>query len=484
MKLLHRISLFLILFVFVSCLSLNPSSALAQDKKKNKDAESSKKEKKTKQRPKSPLEKKIKKLQLKNQLFQQKMQEELRELKRIQEKLDAKNSVLEKKVKQKELKTKMDLQEDEKHQKLQRMKQQIQQLKAKLNLASKRAEKELQKLKTKQKELSTEMELATTKKQHQLTDLKLELAEKELKSRLKQAETKLNKARLTNMKLEQQLKLARFNNKKSEMKAEIGLRQTRKSWKKKVSEPIKYINEPLQGKTLYVTDRRIQLNGPIITKTGDWVSRRIHYFNNRSEKYPIFIVIDDSPGGSVMEGFRILKAMKASKAPIYVVVKERAASMAAAIVTLGDRSFAFPDAIILHHEIQAYMGGSLTETEEFVEMMQKWWKRIATPIAEKMDLTVKEFRKRLYEENSNGNWQEFATEAKELNWVDRIVQNIEEVGIREEPEEDPPSPSFFFLKKKKGIVRKDDQGNYYQKLPPLRPYDFYYMYNPNNYYRW
>ena len=50
----------------------------------------------------------------------------------------------------------------------------------------------------------------------------------------------------------------------------------------------------------------------------------------------IFIVIDTSPRGSVMAGYRILKAMESSDAPVHVVVKSFAASMAAAITTLGE----------------------------------------------------------------------------------------------------------------------------------------------------
>ncbi|MFB6355377.1 MAG: peptidase S14, partial [bacterium] len=161
-----------------------------------------------------------------------------------------------------------------------------------------------------------------------------------------------------------------------------------------------------------------------------------------------------------------------------------AVSMAAAITARADKSYVYPDAVIMHHEIRAYMGGSLKETEEFLEMMKKWWRRLATPIAEKMGLTLEEFRKRLYEENSNGNWQEFGTKAVELNWADHVIQNIEEAGIRQEPEDDPPSPRMFFMKHEKGTIKKDNEGNYYRKLPPLRPYDFYYMYDPTNFYRW
>ena len=87
---------------------------------------------------------------------------------------------------------------------------------------------------------------------------------------------------------------------------------------------------------LRVSLRRIELNGPIMSGAADYVCQRIHYFNNKSSK-PIFIVIDNCPGGSVLEGFQIVQAMKNSKAPIHVVVKRFAASMAACITTTGRR---------------------------------------------------------------------------------------------------------------------------------------------------
>ena len=102
-----------------------------------------------------------------------------------------------------------------------------------------------------------------------------------------------------------------------------------------IKEPV-YLADPLlKDGTLVISDRRIDLNGPIFSDLADHVTERINYFNNKNEGYPIFIVINDSPGGSVMSGMRIMKAMHGSEAPVYVVVKSFAASMAAALTTLG-----------------------------------------------------------------------------------------------------------------------------------------------------
>lgn len=414
------------------------------------------------------LSNQIQKLQKENQLFKEKLDNELQSIKE----------------KQKRLKEKLALKDLQKKEELSDVKSQIDKLETQLSLAQKETEKAIQEAKNKRKEIESELKLKKAEKESELSGLKLDLQEAQLKQQLAMTETKLKEAKLKQNELEKQIQLSKLKSEEDEMTAEISLRKTRRKWKSEVNDPIKYIDNPLQGKTLYITDRRVRLDGPIITDTGDWVSKRLHYFNNQSESKPIFLIINDSPGGSVMEGFRIIKTMKSIQAPVYVVVRERAASMAAAITTLADRSFAYPDAIILYHEIQASMGGSLKENESQLEMVKKWWKRLASPIADKMNMTIENFRNRMYEEDPNGNWQEFATEAKELNWVGNIITEIQDVGVREEPDDTPPSPTIFFLETSSNKIKKDDQGNRYRKLPPLRPFDFYFMYDPNNNYRW
>ena len=68
---------------------------------------------------------------------------------------------------------------------------------------------------------------------------------------------------------------------------------------------------------------------PCLLFRSDFVCSRIAFYNAIDSEAPIFIVIDRSPGGSVMSGYMMLQAMETSKAPVYVVVKGYAASMAA-----------------------------------------------------------------------------------------------------------------------------------------------------------
>ena len=132
-----------------------------------------------------------------------------------------------------------------------------------------------------------------------------------------------------------------------------------------------------------------------------------------------------------MAGYRILKAMEGSEAPIYVVVKSFAASMAATITTLAEKSFIYPNAIMLHHQISqsfTFSSMNLTEQKENVEDLKKWWARLADPIAEKMGITSDEFIEMMYKKTVTGDWTEFGDDAVKLKWADHVVSRIHETA--------------------------------------------------------
>lgn len=244
-----------------------------------------------------------------------------------------------------------------------------------------------------------------------------------------------------------------------------------------------FLKNPLkENGVLVVSDRRIPLNGLITTATADFITSRIQYWNNKDRELPIFIVIDASPGGSVMAGYRILKAMESSDAPVHVVVKSFAASMAAAITTLAEESYAYPNAVILHHQISSMVMGqlNLTEQREFHEENTKWWLRLGTPVATKMGITPDEFIKQMYAKSSSGDWSEFAEQAKDLKWVNHIVQGIDETSFTKDPDtvETPATGRPVVLKEE-----IDASGKPFAWLPRLDPKDVYFLNNPDHYYR-
>lgn len=243
----------------------------------------------------------------------------------------------------------------------------------------------------------------------------------------------------------------------------------------------KYLKEPFVDGTLYVSDRRVTLNGPVTPASAKAVCDRLYFFNNQNPEYPIFLIIDHSPGGSVAAGYQIQKAMQSCTAPVYVVVKNMAASMAAVIATTAERSFCFANTRILHHQISSGVEGNLTVMREGVAMGELWYKRFGEPVAKKMGITLEEFTKQMYAHNSDGDWMEPGYRAVKLKWIDQVVDRIEETGIIsvvDTPE--PQHPQIFEDMKEE----TDAQGRRYVELPVLEnPLDFWAIYDKNNYYR-
>jgi ATP-dependent protease ClpP protease subunit len=300
-----------------------------------------------------------------------------------------------------------------------------------------------------------------------------ELTQREQDLKVRQAELQVQRA-------EVDLQLTKLN-------TDLDLRVKRDQWKNRVNRDIQYTTEPFKDGLLTISDRRIPLNGPIMMDTADYIAERIDYFNNQSREFPIFIVIDRSPGGSVMAGYKILKAMEGSAAPVYVVVKSFAASMAAGITTLSKRSFAYPNAIMLHHQILSGSFGNLTEQKENLKELEEWWKRLAAPVAAKMGVSLDEFIKRMYQNRSTGDWQEFGDGARKLKWVDEIVETVREESYNKNPDASSgpgtPTPPFRGDSLSTLTERADSVGRRYVLLPRLDPVDCYYLYNPDNYYR-
>ncbi|MDQ3620891.1 MAG: ATP-dependent Clp protease proteolytic subunit [Verrucomicrobiota bacterium] len=282
-----------------------------------------------------------------------------------------------------------------------------------------------------------------------------------------------------------------WNAKLVEMKAKLAEREKELEFDSYAEQRPIYLKDPLTPEgSLVLSDRRIPLNGPITMSTADVICARIDYFNNKTAEYPIFLVIDDSPGGSVMAGYKILKSMQSSSAPVYVVVKSFAASVAAAITALAERSFAYPTAVIVHHQISAGATGNLTVQREHVKSLDEWWRRLADPIAAKMGITTDEFVKRMYAQTASGDWKEFADDAARLKWVDVVIGRCQETARIRNPDrdkrsEDPVAAADLGTADAGGaqVEKAGAKGRPSQLLPRLNPADCYYLYNPDGYFR-
>lgn len=271
-----------------------------------------------------------------------------------------------------------------------------------------------------------------------------------------------------------------------ELSERIAEREQRELWNSEANKEPELLEEPFVNGQLVLSDRKIELDLIIMRGTADYVIERIDYFNNKDPNYPIFIVIDVCYGGSVAEGAKILEAMEASSAPVYVVVKSLAASMAAVLATLAERSYAYPNAIMIHHQMWGGFIGNIKEQQEQLEVMKEWARRLMKPVSDKMGVNMDEFVDMMYEHSSTGDWNEFADNAVNLKWVDYITEDIRDTSYIKEPMEDEEDNSFYFFKSANIRLKEqlDPQGNKFIQLPRLGPYDFYHLYNPDKYYRY
>ncbi len=325
-----------------------------------------------------------------------------------------------------------------------------------------RHERAISELEVKKRAIVSQLELDAAQRQQQLS--KLEAETERLKAERAAAEQQLA------------LEVARRKLELSTIESDLEMAKARRKARKHVVKELTYPKQPLQDGVLRISDRRVSLNGPITMETADEITRQLHFFNNQSPEYPIFIVIDYSPGGSVMAGYRILKAMEASEAPIHVLVKSFAASMAAVIASRAEHSYAFPNAILLHHQVSGMNFGNLRQQQQRLHEAQEWSQRLLGPVHQKMGISHDQLIQKMYEHDPDGNWKEFADRAVALKWIDHVVQDVRETGIvslEDDGNERSARPQ----------EQRDADGRSYMMLPRLMPSDYWFIYNPDGYYR-
>jgi ATP-dependent Clp protease protease subunit len=381
------------------------------------------------------------------------------------------------------------------------------------------------------KKLREEMELLETRFKHRLAKYeqdheseRFEVAKAKLARRLKSEKSAEDLAdaqeELERLKIEADLQKKRAEIDQLKSEAELAAARTEKAKieqsfevediKEKLDERVlgeeNYPDEPFKDGVLSISLRRIELNGPIYDGAADYVCQRLDYLNNQSHK-PIFLVIDECPGGSAIEGFQIVQAIKNSKAPVHVVIKRMAASMAAIIATLSDHSYCYPDSIILHHQASTLLMGNGRDMEDQMRQFKAISSRLIGAVAKKLGQTEQEFVDEMYKNRVSGDWDLFGDEAVKKGWIEHVATTIREEGIRTRPkgmrdaqrniiilgESDSASPtSAAAASSANGYLERyevtlseevDREGRRFVRLPRISPMDAWLIYNPDGYYR-
>jgi ATP-dependent Clp protease protease subunit len=338
--------------------------------------------------------------------------------------------------------------------------------------------------------LLSEIEETKTRKEHEASIRALQMQKEKLMAELELAQVAFNKqiaaesikiATLDREALLQKSQAQVLQETKNRLQAEIAQLQTKVERDKHlVPQPV-YLKNPLRkaDNVLVLSDRCIELNTEIMPWSANYVIDQIQYFNNKDTTYPIFLVIDICPGGSVLAGWDILQAMKHSKAPVYVVVKKYAASMAAILTTLAVKSYAYPNAVILHHQptSSGWCAQNLREREEAYKRLAETWQRLGGAVAKKMGISLKAFDKKLYEKSMYGNWKAYGNQAQKVKWVDVVINGIDDTALSSLPDSDNYTWEKY-RKKVYGLQPGQTASMEEEQYYALAPHDYNYSYHP------
>ena len=241
------------------------------------------------------------------------------------------------------------------------------------------------------------------------------------------------------------------------------------------------LDEPFVDGTLYISNRRIDMNGPVTMEMAKYVCDRLAFYDNQDTKKPIFVVIDSSPGGSVFAGYLMLKAVESCRAPVHVVVKSYAASMAAVFTTLAPYSYCLEQTIILHHQPSASVAGNMTVIKQDYDLLRMWTGNIFNRVCEKIGVTYDQFVKDMYTHYKSGDWLVFGKEAQERKWVGNVATRIVETGSQIKPDVKTKdlSPALSYELPE----QHDEFGRAYVELPALESGDAWWITDPRGTYR-
>lgn len=128
--------------------------------------------------------------------------------------------------------------------------------------------------------------------------------------------------------------------------------------------------------SLLLKERIIMLTGEIDDTLSEIVCSELIFLNAKDQELPISIYID-SPGGSVTAGIAIYDVMKAIEAPIKTIGLGLCASMAAFLLSSGDKGYryAYPNAEIMIHQPIGQTQGQVSDleimTKRFISLKNK-----------------------------------------------------------------------------------------------------------------
>jgi ATP-dependent Clp protease protease subunit len=159
----------------------------------------------------------------------------------------------------------------------------------------------------------------------------------------------------------------------------------------------------------------ITIRGPIQgTSSTNWISA----FNDRDMDIDTMYIYLSSPGGSVLEGNKLIDQIKTLQlSSIQVIcIADFAASMAFVILQSCPQRLALPSSILMQHQMSIGLKGPLENVDNYLSFIHSVDDNLDRMQAERMNMTENDFRLKVMND-----WWIPGHLAKEYNAVDELV---------------------------------------------------------------
>ena len=165
-------------------------------------------------------------------------------------------------------------------------------------------------------------------------------------------------------------------------------------------------------------ERIIFLVGPIIDVVANSVIAQLLFLASQNPNKDIQLYIN-SPGGSVTAGLAIYDTMQYVKPDISTVCVGLAASMAATLLTAGEKGkrFALPNAEILLHQVMGGVTGEAVEIEITAKQIIKIKEKLNQILAKHTEQPLERIEK-----DTDRDFYLSADEAKAYGIIDEVIK--------------------------------------------------------------
>lgn len=164
-------------------------------------------------------------------------------------------------------------------------------------------------------------------------------------------------------------------------------------------------------------DRIIFVNGEVESNMANILTAQLLWLDQQSDKQINLYI--NSPGGSVIDGLQIIDTTKIINAPISTTCLGMAASMAAVILSCGEKGqrFVLPHSRVMIHQASGGFNGRTEDARTSYEQLLRCQKDVYEILAENMNITYEEIEKLCL---TTDKWF-IGEEAVKLGIVDEIV---------------------------------------------------------------